>query len=179
MVELEIPDNWVSNILKAGGVLIVLVMVGTLVRPSITGNVTNRMNVLNADLQQCYTELNSTDERLEDTSALVDTLSADISNLTHQLHDCAAELYFAEDNLTNVTDSYESLKIEFEKLDELNDNLTERKDEIMDVFREFADSVAVDICCGRSPDVEYESYDITDESVDCRTEDNGEFELHC
>ena len=179
MVELEIPDSWISNVLKAGGVLIVLVMVGTLIRPSITGDVTNRLGLLDADLQTCYYELNQTTARLEASEDVIDSLSKDVSNLTHQYYDCAAELSEFNMSMSNITEDYELLESELELLEDFHKNLTEDYYDLEDDFLSFADNMARDACCGRSPDVDYGSYDINDYSIDCRTEDNGEYELAC
>lgn len=179
MVEFEIPDRWISNALKAGGVLIVLVMVGTLIRPSITGDVVNKANLLNSDLRECYSDLNQTEVRLGETNLLVDSLSDDVSNLTDQYYSCSEELNESDLNLSNMTSEYETIEDDLNETSEAYDNLTEDHEELSDDFREFSDSVARDSCCGRSPDVEYGSYDLVDDSIDCRTEDNGQYELSC
>lgn len=179
MVEFEIPDKWISNALKAFGVLIVLVMVGTLIRPSITGNVVNKVNLLNNDLRECSSALNQTENRLEETNVLVDSLSADVSNLTDQYYSCADKLYDYRFNLTNITSDYEALESNFTELSEEHENLTEEHEGVVEEFNRFADSIAKDSCCGRSPDVVYGSYDLVDDSIDCRTEDKGQYELSC
>lgn len=179
MVELDIPDKWISNILKAGGILIVLVMVGTLIRPSITGNVTNRMSSLDVELRECYTALNQTEEQLEDTDGLVSTLSDDVSNLTHQYHDCTADLKELDSEYANLTEDHESLRANHSDLQDEHLNLTDMYEDAMDDYESLADSMAIDTCCDKSPDVEYESYEIIDNSIVCRTEEKGDFELEC
>ena len=179
MVEVEIPDKWISNILKAGGVMIVLIMVGTLIRPSITGNVTTRVATLDTELKGCFNVLNQTEIALYDTELVIDSLARDISNLTHQNHACIEELYYAQNNLSNATGEYELLNQEFRELRQLYINLTKVHEDTVDEFMGLSDSLAVDVCCDRSPDVEYGSYDIRNNFVTCRTEDNGDYELKC
>lgn len=174
MVEFEIPDKWISNTLKVGGVLIVLVMVATLIKPSITGNTVARVNQINANLTQCSSQLATTRDELETQRGLNNVLNEDIANATSMYTSCAAQLKESTDLATNKTRLADRLSSRYEyTLIELNETQVD--------YAELAEFAARAKCCVQNTlnDMDYDSYDIKSNAITCQDSNDGKFTLEC
>ncbi len=181
MVQFEIPDKWISNTLKVGGLMIVLFMAVTLIRPSLTGNVVNRVNTMSTELSECRSELNSTEVRLESTDLLVGNLSDDVSNLTHQYYDCAEQLNHTRTVYEEADSEIDLLESNYSELVERYENVTEEHSQTLEDYSELVDSSAHATCCINigDDDTIIGSYDVVDNNITCRTGSRGEYNLSC
>jgi hypothetical protein len=174
MVEFEIPDKLISNVLKVGGVLIVLVMVATLIRPSITGNVVNRMNELNENLTVCTTALADVSALAETQEEAISVMSSDVSNLTELYQDCSVDL-------SNVSGEVAFLRAEIENTERVFENMEIALNETENDYRDLAEFAAKAKCCQLkvldNPDID--SYDIQSNKIVCQVDSDGEYTLEC
>ena len=191
MVEFEIPDKWINNTLKVGGGIIILLMVATLIRPSVTGNVVNRLSILNDDLMLCYSELNETSALLVSSEQTVEMLSFDISDMTRSLYECSDNLNTSNYELSSISSSYDSLADEMELLTLDYEILSADYASLLDDYNrstsdyvELGKFAAEKWCCinrivSNNPDID--SYDILtrDNEILCRESGRGTYELTC
>ncbi len=182
MVEFEIPDKVISNILKVSGALIVLVMVATLIRPSVTGNVVNRINLLSSDLSSCELELNKTKQLLWSSEDTVAMLTTDISAVNSQFYSCSFQLNNSLSLQKNLTSRYEVLQESHEGLSEDYVTLSSNFNESEEAYLELASFAAQKWCCVRkvdNPDIN--SYDISRQNneIVCRESNRGDYTLSC
>ena len=182
MVEFEIPDKVISNVLKVGGALIVLVMVATLIRPSVTGNVVNRINLLSSDLSVCELELNETKQLLWSSEDAVEMLTMDISAINSQLYACSSKLNTSLSVHQNLSAQHESLETSYAKLSEDYATLSANYNSSEVAYLELAQFAAQKWCCVRkvdNPDIN--SYDISyqNNEIICRESNRGDFRLSC
>lgn len=174
MVEFEIPNKVISNVLKVGGVLIVLVMVATLIKPSITGNVVNRMNELNENLTTCMTELADANDLSQSQDEAITVMTSDVANLTALYESCSTDL-------ENKTGEVAYLKGELKDIDRSFENLQIDLNVTKDNYRYLAEFAAKAKCCIQNTldDMQYDSYDIEANTISCQENNNGEYTLEC
>ena len=191
MVEFEIPDKWINNTLKVGGGIIILLMVATLIRPSVTGNVVNRLSILNDDLMLCYNELNETSALLLSSDQAIEILSDDISDMTGSLYECSDNLNATNYELESLSDMYDSLAdelnlvtLDYEMLSSDYESLLSDYNRSTLGYIELGKFAAEKWCCinrivSNNPDID--SYDILtrDNEILCRESGRGTYELTC
>lgn len=177
MVEINIPNSWISNALKVGGVLVVLVMVATLIKPSITGNVVNRMNELTVNLTECSESLYTAQEELAANELMINNLQIDIGDISDQNNDCQTKYEAVRVIDSQKTDELADLHSAFDTLDRKYADVLEKVNRSDSEYKELAEFAARVKCCIWP--FEEESYDLEDNAVTCRTGSKGEFALDC
>lgn len=182
MVKFEIPDSLISNILKAGGALIILVMVATLIRPSVTGNVVNRLNLMTTDLSNCELMLNETTSLLESSEDAIFMLTSDISAINSALYSCSYNLNLSKTALTIKNEEHSTLEKRHSDLLEKHKILTEEYNRSSNDYMELAKFAAQKWCCVRkvdNPDIESFDIIVRDNQVVCREFNRGSHQLSC
>ncbi|MFW5852903.1 MAG: hypothetical protein ACOCUR_02640 [Nanoarchaeota archaeon] len=183
MVEFEIPDKWISNILKVGGALIVLVMVATLIQPSITGNVVSRVNTLTSELNVCSAKLNETKGLLDSAEEAVFMLTGDISELNSQFYSCSYNLNVTKSSLDNKTSKIESLEQNLTRMDQKLKILSEEYNRSSSDYLSLARYAAEKWCCVKqfldNPSIASFDIDRGENEILCRESSSGEYDLEC
>ena len=181
MVQFEIPDSWISNSLKIGGILIVLVMVATLVKPSITGNVVSRVNELNANLTECSANLRDAKAEVNSTNDALSVLSENLQDTTALYDECVEGLSETQNVLDNRTDELDVMKDNYSSLSMKFDNLEDELNTSSDDYDDLAEFAAKAACCPKRllDDPNINSYNIKDNTVKCLADSEGSFTLEC
>lgn len=180
MVDFSIPDTWISNTLKIGGVLIVLLMVATLIKPSITGNVVNRVNELNTNLTICTDSLSQANGELSANNELISSLQEDMGNMTAELNQVNSEregLIAERDGyLSKLTETQEALDV----LTRVHGFLVLENNDTVEAFKTMSDFAASVLCCPqRFTNNNIDSYNVVKNKIKCEVNGDGDYTLEC
>ncbi|MFP4112703.1 MAG: hypothetical protein ACLFUO_06940 [Candidatus Woesearchaeota archaeon] len=178
MVSVNIPDNFISNGLKIGVLVIIVVMLSTFLKPSLTGNFVKDIEALNASVTSCQ---NVIDEQKNEIELLNDTLniaSSDVDKLSEELDECnklrdsSNQDYMLLRNQYNKTrEEFNSMKVDY---NDYKKKLNESENAYQDVVKNSANT----ICCMKrveNPAIKY--YTVREGSIKCL--ESGELELEC
>ena len=185
MVNVNIPDKLFSNVVKIGILVIVVVMVGSFLKPTITGSYIENINSLNKTATSCKDKLALCDSSFIQVNDSLTRLSSDFSDLTSDYQKCKDDSVVVNNAYVTLNDEYNKSMTELNAMKEEYDSMELELNQSQAVYDELADDLdelsrnsANTICCIKrvdNPSINY--YAVSNNKVTCL--EDGELALDC
>lgn len=180
MVDVHIPDNFLSNVLKIGIMIVVVIMVANFLKPSLTGSYIKDIELLNESIEGCNDIIDAQNREMAVLNDTVALLMDDLQNLTGELDECV-------ETRDVVTADHSKLKLqhnktveEYQTIKADYDSFAKQLNDTNNAYEELAQNSADRICCVRNllEGKEFDSYKV-DSDFDIVCTIGGELEIDC
>jgi DNA-directed RNA polymerase subunit N (RpoN/RPB10) len=180
MVDIHIPDNFLSNVMKIGILIVMVIMVASFLKPSLTGQFVRDIENLNATVESCKTVVDSQNEQISFLNNTVNLMSVDLNNMTNDLDYCIKVRDTVNNDYVKLREDYNKTYTEYSTIKQDYDDFQEQLNETNFAYSALSKNAANRICCVRNmlEGKEFDSYRIgSDYEVVCSI--GGEKTLSC